>query len=237
MAFSDEYAPILPGISDREQQLLQLAAHGHTDSEIAQLLAISHATVSMYWTRLRTKLHAKSRTEAVAVALRHRAEMEQRKLEARYRESLRATPDKSGWSSSLQDLVSKAPDGIFVTDRFGLISLCNTAFAAMFGYEQGQLEGTHLCQLVPDRYREAHLGHVGQFEPTSVRHRMGHGLCVPGLKKEGTEFPVCITLSGCDLGGIRCVVGMARDYTSDLAMLKALDPGFRLDCWTESSSA
>src|SRR5688500_16170551 len=60
----------LKALSDREGQIMLLAADGLTDKEIAQRLGISAGSIRTYWDRMRQKLNAKSRGEIIARALR-----------------------------------------------------------------------------------------------------------------------------------------------------------------------
>src|SRR5689334_13501038 len=71
-----------PDLSPRESQLLLLASEGLTDNGISLKLGISVATVNSYWVRIRSKLGAQSRTEAVAMALKAQAEASLRKLQS-----------------------------------------------------------------------------------------------------------------------------------------------------------
>lgn len=213
----------LPNISERERQLIALSAEGHTDVEIAHELCISPATVNVYWTRLRQKLGAKSRTEAVAVALRSQAETEHRKLEHRYEQVQKESAGIRDLAGTLNALVDEAPDGILLADQHGCLTYLNRALARMFGYAPEELVGAHLSKLVPDRFREEHAEHVQDFGAHPEQRRMGHGLFVTGLRKDGSEIAVCVTLSGLDSGAERTTIAIVRDYTKELDTIRRLE--------------
>ena len=211
-------------LSPRETQLLLLAADGQTDNAIAKKLGISVATVNSYWVRVRSKLGAQSRTEAVAMALRSQAEENFRRLQA---ENERLTEELANHNHStgevdttgFRDLLEAAPDGILIVGKTGKILACNPVLAQMFGYETDQLVGQSISVLVPDRSRTAHLENIkGYFDAPSKR-RMGHGLFTPGRRKNGTEFAVAITLGAHETTAGKFTVCMVRDATADLQAL------------------
>lgn len=218
----DRIGPLQPAISPREAQLLELSAGGLTDAEIAIRLQISASTVTCYWTRLRSKLGAKSRTEAVAIALRSQAESEARRIQLQV-EKAGARPGTPDDADALSEIVEQAPDGIFIASARGCFLYVNRQLARMFGYGPEDLVGEHLAKLVPARFRERHLAHVAEYVSQPTHKRMGHGLFVPALRADGTEFVVCITLSAVqrsDQAGQ--VIGMVRDYSEEWAALERL---------------
>ena len=92
-------------------------------------------------------------------------------------------------------LFDAAPDALVLVDSAGTIVMANTHAHRLFGFERGELAGQSVEVLVPERYRQSHLGHrAGYFHTPSVRP-MGAGLELYGLRKNGSEFPVEISLS------------------------------------------
>jgi len=88
-----------------------------------------------------------------------------------------------------------APDAIVVIDREGIIVIVNTLTEKMFGYSREELLGHPVEILVPNRYRSVHMQHrKGYFHDPKTRP-MGEGQALRGRKKDGTEFPVEISLS------------------------------------------
>ena len=92
-------------------------------------------------------------------------------------------------------LVDAAPDGIVVANQEGRIVLVNVQTEKLFGYKRAELLGQPVEVLVPKRFWTHHRKHRGKFmEHTQIRP-MGAGLDLFGLRKNGTEFPVEISLS------------------------------------------
>src|SRR5512145_2218861 len=92
-------------------------------------------------------------------------------------------------------LFDAAPDALVLVDSAGTIVMANTHAHRLLWFERGELAGQSLEVLVPERYRPSHLGHrAGYFHTPSVRP-MGAGLELYGLRKNGSEFPVEISLS------------------------------------------
>jgi PAS domain S-box-containing protein len=91
-------------------------------------------------------------------------------------------------------LVEAAPTGIVIADERGHITVVNAQALRMFGYDRGELVGESIETLVPERLRHAHQGHrAGYMKDPNVRP-MGLGMELVARRKDGTEFPVEISL-------------------------------------------
>ncbi len=112
-------------------------------------------------------------------------------------------------------LFDEAAEAIFLVDRAGRIVLMNRTCESLFAYPPSELLGSPIEILVPERLRGGHSGHREKFQANPKRRPMGTGLELMGRRKDGTEFPVDITLSahGSD-GETLCVV---RDMTERVA--------------------
>lgn len=105
-------------------------------------------------------------------------------------------PPASLSSASFRSLVESAPDGVIVADAGGCMILANHQIEVHFGYTHEQLIGGELELLLPTRFRTRHVQHREKYFAESPATRpMGTGLRLFGLRRDGTEFPVEISLS------------------------------------------
>lgn len=92
-------------------------------------------------------------------------------------------------------LVESAPDGIVIVNEAGEIQLANRQAEALFGYTTTELQGQSVDLLLPERFRNRHRGHRADYNAAPRPRPMGVGLELFGRRKDGTEFPVEISLS------------------------------------------
>jgi PAS domain S-box-containing protein len=110
-------------------------------------------------------------------------------------------------------LLESASEGIVVVDRQGRIVLVNAKTEAMFGYARGELIGQRLEILVPERLRDLHARHRARYALDPRARPMGHGLDLIGRQKNGTEFPVEISLSCAEAEGKPLFMASVTDIT------------------------
>ncbi len=112
-----------------------------------------------------------------------------------------------------RDLLEAAPDAIFEVEQDGTIILLNAAAEAMFGYTREELLGQLVEKLVPQAARPAHRQHrAGYAHMPSIRP-MGAGLDLLALRKDGSVFPVEISLSPIRSVQGHRVIAIVRDMT------------------------
>jgi PAS domain S-box-containing protein len=110
-------------------------------------------------------------------------------------------------------LVAAAPDAFVVTDSEGLIVSVNPAALAMFGWSRVELLGAPVERLVPARHRGAHVAHRARFVTDPRLRPMGAGLALSGLRSDGSEFPIDVSLSPVDTPHGRFYLASIRDVT------------------------
>ncbi len=111
-------------------------------------------------------------------------------------------------------LLEAAPDAIVIVDQQGLISLVNSQMENLFGYPRESLFGQSVDILVPERFRVKHGGHRADYFSAPRVRAMGIGLELYGLRQDGTEFPVEISLSPVEAAEGLLVAAAIRDITA-----------------------
>lgn len=94
-----------------------------------------------------------------------------------------------------EKLFEGAPDGLLAIDRNGRVTLFNPAAERLFGYSHSDLIGESFEYLIPERYRVDHRDHFARYLLDPEARVMGPGLELCGLRKDGSEFPIEVSLS------------------------------------------
>ncbi|MBT8099409.1 MAG: PAS domain S-box protein [Gammaproteobacteria bacterium] len=115
-------------------------------------------------------------------------------------------------------LLESAPDAMIIINEKGLISIVNAQTEKMFGYDRDQLLGQAIEILLPERLRETHVAHRNGFIRKPSLRPMGRGLNLVGRRRDGSEFPVEISLSPVRSSAGLSVSSVIRDVTEQKEM-------------------
>jgi PAS domain S-box-containing protein len=121
-----------------------------------------------------------------------------------------------------RDLLESTPDGIVMANPTGHIVIANGQAESLFGYEPGELRGQPVDILLPERYRRAHVVHRSNYFLQSRKRAMGSGLDLAGMRKDGSEFPIEISLSPLRTEESAFVMSAIRDISERKRFERAL---------------
>tara|TARA_R110000824_G_scaffold7892_3_gene35753 strand:+ start:104772 stop:107996 length:3225 start_codon:yes stop_codon:yes gene_type:complete len=115
---------------------------------------------------------------------------------------------------SFQTLLESAPDAILIVDQTGTVVLANRQTSKLFEWDENELIGKDISDLMPERLRHKHPALLQNFFKNPDIRPMGEGLELLGLAKSGREFPIEITLSPIELKDGIIVAAGIRDITA-----------------------
>ena len=117
-----------------------------------------------------------------------------------------------------QAVVDSAVDGIVVIDAHGRVESFNPAAEHMFGYAAGEVLGHNVDMLMPSPYREEHDTYLSRYLATGRAKVIGIGREVQGRRKDGSVFPLRLSVGQITIGGERRFTGILHDLSSRVAM-------------------
>ena len=110
-------------------------------------------------------------------------------------------------------LLKAAVDGIVGIDERGIIRTMNPSAERMFGFTPGEAVGQNVKMFMPPPYHEEHDGYLGRYLVTGEKRIIGIGREVVGRRKDGTTFPMDLSVAEAHVGGERIFVGILRNIT------------------------
>jgi len=110
-------------------------------------------------------------------------------------------------------ILEAIPDAVVAVNQQGVIIQVNSQTETLFAYTRDELIGQKIEMLVPERQRGQHDQHRAQFHATPKIRRMGSGLDLYGMRRDGSEFPVEISLSPVSTGNGAMVLSVIRDIS------------------------
>jgi PAS domain S-box-containing protein len=130
--------------------------------------------------------------------------------------AVRDVTDRKRAEAKFRGLLEAAPDAILGVNVSGRIVLANAQAERLFGYPREELIGEPVEILVPDSAHAVHPGHRMRYFGTPVSRPMGAGQALAGRRRDGTEFPAEISLSGLETEDGLIVSAAVRDVTDRL---------------------
>ncbi|MDO8607596.1 MAG: diguanylate cyclase [Phaeospirillum sp.] len=112
----------------------------------------------------------------------------------------------------MRGFIMAARDAVVIIDQCGIISEFNPSATELFGYSADEVRGQSVNMLMPDNYAREHDGHLKKGKPSGLR-AIGRGREMVGRRKNGSEFPIELTVGTHPMGGGRVHVGVIRDIT------------------------
>ena len=119
----------------------------------------------------------------------------------------------SAKDAQFRHVVHTAPDGIVLADGDGKIILWNSMAERLFGYAEGEVLGQPLAIIMPAEHRESHQRGLERVKVTGVSSLAGKTIEVYGLRKDGSEFPIEVSISTWKSAGKMFSCGIIRDIT------------------------
>ncbi len=116
------------------------------------------------------------------------------------------------------DFLDASPDATIIADAAGVIVFASVQLERLFGYRPEEVIGAEMEFLLPKRFRRRHRGHVAKFRRNPRARQMGCGLELSALHKDGSEFPVEVSLSPVRTENHLLVSTAIRDITDRKAL-------------------
>tara|TARA_E500000318_G_scaffold27598_1_gene27799 strand:- start:4007 stop:5560 length:1554 start_codon:yes stop_codon:yes gene_type:complete len=114
----------------------------------------------------------------------------------------------------LRVVIDTVVDGVILIDAIGTIEIFNKACETLFGYRSDEVVGKNVRMLMPEPYKREHDGYLRHYIETGERRIIGIGREAAGLRKDGTEFPMELSVGEMQHDDRRVFVGVIRDITS-----------------------
>jgi two-component system sensor kinase FixL len=115
--------------------------------------------------------------------------------------------------SHLRSILDTVPDAMIVINGDGIVQLFSTAAERMFGYAEREAIGKNVSELMPMPDRARHDGYLARYLSTGERHIIGIGRIVTGKRRDGTTFPMHLSIGEMQSGGALYFTGFVRDLT------------------------
>jgi len=112
-----------------------------------------------------------------------------------------------------RSILDTVPDAMIVIDEHGIMQFFSSAAERQFGYTEPEAIGRNISALMPEPDRSRHDGYLARYLKTGERRIIGIGRIVTGMRKDGTTFPMHLTIGEMQSGGRPYFTGFVRDLT------------------------
>jgi two-component system sensor kinase FixL len=112
-----------------------------------------------------------------------------------------------------RSILDTIPDAMIVIDEHGIMQFFSSAAERQFGYTEPEAIGRNISDLMPEPDRSRHDGYLARYLKTGERHIIGIGRIVTGMRRDGTTFPMHLTIGEMQSGGRPYFTGFVRDLT------------------------
>jgi two-component system, LuxR family, sensor kinase FixL len=119
----------------------------------------------------------------------------------------------AGESAMLRSILETVPDAMVVIDRHGMIQQFSRAAERLFGWRAEEACGQNVRILMPSPYREQHDEYLARYLRTGEQRIIGVGRVVVGLRRNGSTFPMELSVGEVNQGGQLLFTGFVRDLT------------------------
>jgi len=115
--------------------------------------------------------------------------------------------------SHLRSILDTVPDAMIVIDGHGIVQFFSTAAERLFGYAEQEAIGKNVSELMPNPDRARHDNYLARYRSSGERHIIGIGRIVTGQRRDGTTFPMHLSIGEMQSGGEPYFTGFVRDLT------------------------
>ena len=112
-----------------------------------------------------------------------------------------------------RSILDTIPDAMIVIDEHGIMQFFSSAAERQFGYTEPEAIGKNISELMPEPDRSRHDRYLARYLTTGERRIIGIGRIVSGMRKDGTTFPMYLTIGEMQSGGRPFFTGFVRDLT------------------------
>ncbi|MGB0684147.1 MAG: PAS domain S-box protein [Magnetovibrionaceae bacterium] len=220
----------------------EVERHVAETTKARERLASELGTLIQHLTTLETKKETLNSVEdrldsAMEDIATYEAELahQNRQLKAQYRALDQAHQQLKSSRRRAQAVLEAVSDGVVTIDRSGLIQQTNRAASEIFGYAASEMNGQNVKMLMPETHAAHHDGYIQAYMSTGKAQIIGKPRVLEGKRKDGSLFPMNLTVQPVDLPGADLFTGVVRDLTKQpgpdrgaARLLDELDEGFAL---------